>query len=574
MSGSSQHADLQTLSLITKAQSFRGRPLQMSALPFAHLGDMIDRQAASLGALPYLIAIREDTSAREEISYATFRHRVNAVARFLSESLGLGKGDRLATLLVNEPETVVVYFAALKIGAVLVPINADEEVQRIRFILEHSRARALVARGSAAAKGAEAGEGLEGLVIRVQIGDPAQAGFEPLEMPVTPPATDFAPPADLTYLDEALIVYTSGTTAEPKAVVLTHGNLLIDAWAIARWHRFRAQDRLMCVLPIHHVNGIVVTLVTPMLFGGCVVLCRRFRTSTFWNTIHAEGVSVASVVPTLLQFLCEEGKKDVHPRAFDNFRYVICGAGPLTVEAGRRFEKTFGVPIIHGYGLSETTCYNCFLPIDLPPEAHARWMTEYGFPSIGVPIACNEMAIHDGEGRSVQAGLRGEIVVRGWDVMRYYFGRPETNRESFAQGWFRTGDEGFFEVGEENRPFFFITGRIKELIIRGGVNISPFEVDEVLNQIPGVARGLAVGFDNTWYGEEVGAYVKREEGADVGEEAILAACRERLPFHKRPKCVVFGEEIPVTSTGKYQRMKLKPLFARWKDEQFREARKG
>ncbi len=574
MSNSHQHADPQTLTLIANAQSFLGRPLQADALPFAHVGDMVDRQAASLSALPYLIAIREETGAREEISYATFRDRVNAVARFLCEGLGLRKGDRLATLLVNAPETVVVYFAALKIGAVVVPINVDEEVERIRFILRHSRARALIARGSAAAKGAEAGGGLEGLVARAQIGGAAREGFKPLVVPDAPPTTDFAPPTDLSYLDEALIVYTSGTTAEPKAVVLTHGNLLIDAWAIARWHRFRAQDRLMCVLPIHHVNGIVVTLVTPMLFGGCVVLCPRFRTSTFWSTVHAEGVSVASVVPTLLQFLCEEGKKGVDPRTFDNFRYVICGAGPLTVEAGRRFEEIFGIPIIHGYGLSETTCYNCFLPIDLPPEAHARWMADYGFPSIGVPIACNEMSIHDSEGRSVQAGVRGEIVVRGWDVMRYYFGRPETNRESFAHGWFRTGDEGFFELDEDDRSFFFITGRIKELIIRGGVNISPFEIDEVLNQIPGVARGLAVGFNNNWYGEEVGAYVKRKEGADVGEEAILAVCRERLPFHKRPKCVVFGEEIPVTSTGKYQRMKLKPLFERWKGDQFRDARKG
>ncbi|MFQ5458292.1 MAG: class I adenylate-forming enzyme family protein, partial [Myxococcota bacterium] len=360
----------------------------------------------------------------------------------------------------------------------------------------------------------------------------------------------------------------------PKGVVLTHGNLLIDAWAIARWHAFRPEDRLMCVLPIHHVNGLVVTLLTPMLFGGSTVLCRRFRTSTFWKRIQDEGVCVASVVPTLLQFLCEAGGKDLHPGALGKFRYVLCGAGPLTVDLGRRFEDTFGVPIMHGYGLSETTCYNCFLPVDLPPEAHARWMRDFGFPSIGVPIACNEMAIHDSEGRSVPAGTRGEIVVRGWDVMRYYFGRPEVNRETFAHGWFRTGDEGFYQIDDANRPFFFITGRMKELIIRGGVNISPFEIDEVLNRIPGVARGLAVGFENDWYGEEVGAYVKREADGSVDAEAVLEACSRQLPFHKRPKCVVFGEEIPVTSTGKYQRMKLRPLFAEWRDVQFRDARKS
>jgi long-chain acyl-CoA synthetase len=240
------------------------------------------------------------------------------------------------------------------------------------------------------------------------------------------------------------------------------------------------------------------------------------------------------------------------------------------VDLARRFEERFGVPIVHGYGLSETTCYSCFLPADLGEREHARWMRDFGFPSIGVPLDVNEMAIHDPAGRELAPGQRGEIVLRGPNVMKGYHRRPEANAETFAHGWFRSGDEGFLQHDERGRAFFFITGRIKELIIRGGVNLSPFEIDEVLNRIPGVARGLAVGFENDWYGEEVGAYVQRAPGAELGAAEILAACRARLPFAKSPKVVVFGDEVPVTSTGKYQRGRLRPLVAAHKATQFRE----
>src|SRR5207237_3113349 len=155
---------------------------------------------------------------------------------------------------------------------------------------------------------------------------------------------------------------------------------------------------------------------------------------------------------------------------------------------------------------------------------------------------------------------RGEIVIRGHNVMRYYFKRPDANRDTFAHGWFRSGDEGFYKTGKEGRSYFFITGRLKELIIRGGVNYSPFDIDEVLNAIPGVKAAMAVGFENDFYGEEIGASVQLEENATLTEADILAACREKLPFSKRPKVVLFGETFPVTSTGKYQRNKLKPMF--------------
>ncbi|HEX5324976.1 MAG TPA: hypothetical protein VFW40_14425, partial [Capsulimonadaceae bacterium] len=181
----------------------------------------------------------------------------------------------------------------------------------------------------------------------------------------------------------------------------------------------------------------------------------------------------------------------------------------------------------------------------------------------------NEMAIHDEQGNPLPPEERGEIVIRGHNVMRCYFKRPDANKDTFARGWFRSGDEGFYRVGKDGRPYFFITGRLKELIIRGGVNYSPFDIDEVLHSIDGVRAAMAVGFENDFYGEEIGAYVQLDEDSALTEEEIVAKCHERLPFAKSPKVVVFGEDFPVTSTGKYQRIKLRPLFAPWRSAEFR-----
>jgi long-chain acyl-CoA synthetase len=186
-----------------------------------------------------------------------------------------------------------------------------------------------------------------------------------------------------------------------------------------------------------------------------------------------------------------------------------------------------------------------------------------------VPIPANEMAIHDADGNELSENERGEIVIRGVNVMIEYYNNKEANEKTFKNGWFRSGDEGFYISDEEGRKYFFITGRLKELIIRGGVNLAPLEIDEVINKAPGVKAGIAVGFENDWYGEEVGAYVQLQEGAKEDEEAILAFCQERLPFSKAPKVVVFGDQIPVTSTGKYQRRKVTHHFKEWKDVQFR-----
>lgn len=562
----STNQDLEILERIAMARSLPGHPWGDWQTPFANIGALLAARAVQSPDKNWLTFVAEDDS-RACLSYAEFFDSACRVAGFLQERLGLSEGDRIATLMVNDPRTVLIYFGAWLLGATVVPINCTEDDDRVSYILENSQAKALFALSDQVERCAGIRDSLPKVAHFIQIGGEAGAGWigfnhaiaeqQPLaELPDLPPDT------------ECLIVYTSGTTGAPKGVVLDQYNLLIDAKNIAEWFGFGPEDRAMNVLPIHHVNGTVVTLMTPLYAGGSVVMNRRFRAHSFWRTLADEKCTWTSVVPTVLAFLCERGE-DIGPYDLSQFRHIICGAGPLTTELAAKFDKAFGVRVVHGYGLSETTCYSCFLPADLETSEQSYWMTECGFPSIGCPLPCNEMAIHDDHGNPLSPEERGEIVIRGHNVMRYYFKRPDANRDTFAHGWFRSGDEGFYRIGNDGRPYFFITGRLKELIIRGGVNYSPFDIDEVLNSIEGVRAAMAVGFENDFYGEEVGAYVQLEEGATLNEETILARCRERLPYAKSPKVVLFGQDFPVTSTGKYQRIKLRPLFAQWKSAEFR-----
>lgn len=562
--------DAKTLANIARAQTCGGRPIRDRVVPYGSFGAMLEERARERGGRPYLVYLDDEAGERREYTYKALYDRALALAAHL-QSLGLGPGDRVATMAYNHAETVVVYFATWLLGGCAVPVNLSEDDERVRFIVNNAEAKAVFVMPDQIGRAEKHRPHMPGVAHWLQIHGAPEMGYTAMEAAIEDGAKRLAAGANPRGGDldtDALIVYTSGTTGAPKGVVLNQYNLLADAYAIAQWHKLDAEARLMCVLPIHHVNGIVVTLVTPAFVGGTAILCRKFHVKGFWRKLAEHKVHIVSVVPTLLAFLVEENE-DRKAADLSAFRYFVCGAGPLTVELAERFEDRFGLRILHGYGLSETTCYSCFLPIDLTDAEHRGWMRKHGFPSIGVPVATNEMDIHTPDGKSVPEGERGEIVIRGHNVMRYYYRRPDANAETFANGWFRSGDEGFLLRDEKGRPFFFITGRIKELIIRGGVNLSPFEIDEVLNRIPGVQCGLAVAFDNNFYGEEVGAYVKLAPGASLSEAEILAAAAKELPFPKQPKVVVFGEEVPVTSTGKYQRNRLKPLFEKWRDVQFR-----
>lgn len=538
----------------------------LSPLPFQNVGQVLAKQLADRPEQPFLI-FYADSGDRSQWTYREFSEMVWKTVRML-ESHGIKRGDRIATVSHNHAETVIQYFAAWTLGAVVVPINLGETDERVEYILSNSETKFAFVREPYVSRIEALQAKLPEFRTIVQTGGELSSKYLHYSVELNNHSGDARPVEDVGLEDEVLIVYTSGTTGNPKGVVLVQQNLLTDAQGISEWHGLAAEQRMMCVLPLHHVNGTVVTLMTPMYYGGTVVLNQKFSTHHFFERIEQEKVQIASVVPTLLQFLLHEKSLEGKQLSLPNFRHIICGAGPLTVELASAFEDRFGLRIVHGYGLSETTCYSCFLPVELTDTEHKRWIREYGFPSIGVPIPQNEMEIHDDHGQSLPPDTKGEIVIRGVNVMKYYFAAPEINEKTFEFGWFRSGDEGFFKTDAAGRKFFFITGRLKELIIRGGVNISPFEIDEVLARIPGIDKAMAVGFENDWYGEEVGAYVCLKPGANVSEREIIEFCARELAVSKCPKVVVFGHEFPVTSTGKYQRNKCKHLFSAFKSEQY------
>ena len=547
---------------IHAAQTVRNIPPESYTLPYRSIAELLAYQER-VNAEKTFIVFYDEANNRTQQRYGEFIHLVRTVAA-LMRSLGLQPGDRIATAAHNHPDTIAQYFAAWLLGLCVVPLNMSEDDERLRYVLANSQAKTLFCRE-------EYRERMLGLMpaetalVRV-FDDTATEGGLHRQAETLPP---YIPDGSASQLDdECFIVYTSGTTGHPKGVVLTQRNILADSEAIAAWHGINTETVMMCVLPVHHVNGTIVTHTTPMLTGATTVLQRKFQTEYFFRRIQAEGVHIVSVVPTLLAFLLEANKIAPLQTVPETLRYCICGAGPLTCSLAEQFETTFGVRILHGYGLSETTCYSCYLPIDLSAEAHRHWMQDYGFPSIGVAIAANDMAIHDEHGMALGAMERGEIVIRGANVMREYFQNPEANEKTFAYGWFRSGDEGFFDRDADGRDYFFITGRLKELIIRGGVNLAPLEIDEVLARAPGVKAGICVGFENDFYGEEVGALVI-PESPNTSKEAILAHCLAAMPFGKAPKVVIFTDSLPVTSTGKYQRNSVKHLFAAWKTAQFR-----
>lgn len=512
-----------------------------------------------------------DNAEKTSLTYAQFAEVVYGTANLLREK-GISPGDRIATISHNHINTVIQYFAAWCLGATVVPINVSEEPDRIEYILKSSHTKLAFIKNEYYPKFSEV---LKRLAIQtvghsVEPGK-RESGISVYEDELKTLSNLFEPDESVNQETESLIVYTSGTTGLPKGVVLTQYNLMVDADGISKWHGITKGTVMMCVLPVHHVNGTVVTIMTPMYAGGSLVLNQKFHTDTFFKRLADERVNIVSVVPTLLQFLChdfETKPNEVkHLSSLPAFRHIICGAGPLTCELVAKFENMFGLKIVHGYGLSETTCYSCFIPTELSKTDHDKWLLNFGFPSIGIAIEPNEMDIHNESGESLPENARGEIVIRGHNVMKYYDENSEANDKTFEFGWFRSGDEGFFINDENERKYFFITGRLKELIIRGGVNIAPLEIDEVLMSIPEIKSAIAVGFDNDWYGEEVGALVLLKENiaqSDDIKRKIISHCREKLPAYKSPKVVVFTDSIPVTSTGKYQRNKVKHLFSEFK----------
>lgn len=569
--------DAATRENIAKAHRAAGKPDDLSDLPFPSIGALLKQRLPEHPDEVFLRYVDDSAGEEKTLTYRQFAAEVGRVTNFL-QAHGVYRGDTVATIAHNHWQTAVQYFACWAVGVRVMPLvapdlkNTDEKYLRETledwtFKIENAGAELALVRSEYWQRALPLREKCAKLREMIPVGAAVTGAPEELFAVCALLPTDLVVPEAPEPTDPALIVYTSGTTGKPKGVDLSQCHLIYDAQGIAAWCNASPETgghRFMCVLPIHHVNGIVVTLVTPLYVGGSTLLNRAFKPDSFWARLESGKIQTVSVVPTLLHTLAEKAE-DLSKRDLGALERIICGAGPLSVKLAREFTDTFALRIAHGYGLSETTCYSCGIPGDAGDARYEEMMHGWGFPTIGVPVPQNEMAILGPSGVQVPASTspdeirKGEICIRGQNVMNGYFNRPDANADAFKGGWFHSGDEGFW-VEREGKPWFFITGRIKELIIRGGVNISPYEVDEVIQAMPGVARALAVAVPSKHYSEEVGAYVQLEEGEKIEATQILRTGYEKLGFSKCPKFVFFahevGIEVPYTTTAKPQRILL------------------
>jgi acyl-CoA synthetase (AMP-forming)/AMP-acid ligase II len=353
-------------------------------------------------------------------------------------------------------------------------------------------------------------------------------------------ATDAVSPA-FDALALALIIYTSGTTGRPKGVMLDHANIAAMCRMIVDGIGLDETDHSLLVLPLFHVNGIVVSVLSPLLAGGRATIAGRFKASAFFASVEAARPTYFSAVPAiyaLLVSLPDEVRPDT-----SSLRRAICGAAPMPAELIARFENRFGVPVVEGYGLSEGTCASTLNPPAGPRKPR----------TVGLPLPGQTVAVMDAEGSLLDAGAVGEVVVRGPNVMRGYLGLPDETARTVVDGWLHTGDVGRFDAD----GFLVLVDRIKDMIIRGGENIYPKEIENVLHAHPAVLEAAVVGAPDPVLGEVPVAYVALLPGSAVTAGELVGHCRGSLARVKVPVSVVVTESLPKNPVGKIDKPRLR-----------------
>lgn len=460
----------------------------------------------------------------QQLTWRELRDAAEKKARGLT-ALGIAKGESVAIAHPNGQAGVLALFATLYGGFRATMINLAAGPDAIGYALNHSGARfAFVHDDQTDAIKSVAPDGLS--MLNDSLLDDTADLFQ-----VSPQ-------------DHALLMYTSGTTGQPKGVVHTHSSLLAGGWTTAIAHELSSADRGFCVLPIYHINGLCVTVMGALVSGGSLSMVSRFSASRFWAQAEAASVTWFSVVPTIISHLLH-GKSDPSPDTKARIRFGRSASSALAVETQTAFEYRFGVPIIETMGLTETAAQ--ILSNPLPPGVR-----KIGSPGIGFG---NEVCVLTANREPAAAFVEGEIAVRGPNVMSEYLNNPEATSGTFFQDWLCTGDLG--HIDEDG--YVFVTGRLKELIIKGGENIAPREIDEVLYSLSQVIEAAAFARPCDSYGERVEAAVAVAEGADMSEQDLIKYCVERLGQFKSPERIHFLTELPKGPSGKIQRLKLADL---------------
>ncbi len=499
----------------------------------------IEHHAAERADKTFLIA--PDT--KQELSFAQLKANADLIGNQL-DRLGVEQGAKVAFLLNNGYWTAQLFLGVMASNRVIVPLNAVAGTTQLQHVLSHSDAEIVFVSAEYREKLKDLMTVIDRKILVIDCDDmngPEWSEFSGRGATADTPGSD----------DAALLLYTSGSTGLPKGAVLSHLAVTSGGANVAGGHQLDQDDRALCVLPVYHINGAMVTVSAPLVSGSSVVMPGRFSARTFWTLVAQYQCSWSSVVPTIIKYLLDRAHQEEfnfgHDERLSCFRFGRSASAPLPAVVLKQWEDTFHVPMIETLGLTETAGTVATNPMPPLPRKPG---------SVGLPYG-NEIEIVDENGDFCSAGDPGELVIKGDNVLNHYYKNPQATQAALMGEWFRTGDLG----QKDEDGYLFITGRLKELIIRGGENIAPREIDDVLYKHDAILEAAAVGVDDDNYGQEVVACVVVRDGYDCNEQELKDFCEASVGKYKAPKTIYFFDDLPKGPSGKILRLKLPDLIA-------------
>lgn len=477
---------------------------------------------------------------RRPLDYRGLRDHVEALGESLARG-GIGPDSRVALVLGNGPEAASA-FLAVAAHAAAAPLNPAYREPELDFYVSDLEPQLLVVDPSVGDAARAVAQRRAIPVAELEARADAPAGVFRLRLPSSPGGRRAGPPGRGGQRDVALLLHTSGTTARPKMVPLLRSNLLASASSIASTLALTEADRCLGVMPLFHIHGLMAAVLASLAAGASVYCTRGFDALRFFSWLEDSRATWYTAVPTMHQAVLDRAPRNADILGANRLRFLRSSSASLPPAVMQRLEETFGAPVIESYGMTEAAHQMASNP--LPPRPRKPG-------SVG-PAAGPEVAIMDERGRLLARGAQGEVVIRGPSVTPGYLDNPQANEAAFVDGWFRTGDQG--RLDEDG--YLWLTGRLKEIINRGGEKISPREVDELLLEHPAVAQVVTFAVPHPRLGEDVAAAVVRRDGVFVTERELRAFARSRLAPFKVPRQILFLDEIPKGPTGKLQRIGL------------------
>ena len=477
------------------------------------------------------------------VSFGELKRNADEISRRL-DSMGIGQNAKVAFMLDNGSWSAQLLLGIMASGRIVVPLNVVAGKQHLEHVLAHSDSEVVFVAPHYRDLLYPLLDNIHHSVAIVEVDSAAGPLWreEPFNTgPARPPRQD----------DPALLLYTSGSTGLPKGALLSHRAIISGGTNVQLGHQLEEEDRALCVLPVYHINGAMVTVVAPLISGGSVVIPPRFSAGAFWRQIAEYQCTWSSVVPTIIKYLLDRADAEDYTFGDDerlaHFRFARSASAPLPAVVMQEWESIFQVPMIETLGLTETAGTVSSNPMPPAPRKPG---------SVGIPCG-NEIMIADEHGKACPVGIRGEMVIRGNNTLDAYYKNPEATAAGFFGAWFRTGDIAY----QDEEGYLFITGRIKELIIRGGENIAPREIDDVLYKHQAILEAAAFGMPDENYGQEVVACVVVRDGYSCTEQELKTYCEQAVGPVKAPKKIHFMDDLPKGPSGKIFRLRLPALIS-------------